>query len=156
RVGGSVAAEIGAHVRAVGSYAFQVNSGALDLGPGRLSTSPDGYQNIVGASLRTSISQHLLEASYQLRLARDGDPGSSADQPLLSVTGALEEDTDELSSGGFDKHILDLTYSVAIAERVTLDLYGRFSHKSYARVTSSTSPGTPRADDLWLIGLSGA
>jgi hypothetical protein len=155
RFGVGGAAELGAHARVSLSYAVQLNSGARSLAtPGASGATADGTQHIAGAALRLGFGVHLVEASYQVRVARGGDSAVAVDQPLLSPSGMLEEDTDELSLGGFDKHIVELTYDVRLGTRVSGDLYGRYSRKSYRRLASSMDPTRLRVDDLWLMGAT--
>lgn len=155
RFGAGGAAELGRHLRLSLGYALQLNSGARAIDPpAARGASADGTQHIASAALRLGLGVHLVEASYQLRLARGGDPAVAVDQPLLSPSGMLEEDTDELSLGGFDKHIVELTYDVRLGARVTGDVYARYSRKSYRRLTSSADPTRLRVDDLWMVGAT--
>lgn len=154
RVGTGVEVALGAYVTVDAHYAFQINRGAVGLDSSAGATESTGLQHIASAGIRLAFGTQLLELSYQARIARGGDASVIVDQPLLSPSGALEEDTDELSSGGFDKHILELTYDIRLGKRIVADLYGRFSRKSYLQLRSLSDANVLRTDDLWLVGVT--
>lgn len=158
RVGVAAAVVVSEHVRLTAAWALQLNSGARALASAgsALGGSPtaEGWQHLVSAGVRLGWAAHLVEVGYQLRVARGGDAVAAVDQPLLSPNGTIEEDIDELSVGGYDKHIVELTYDVRLGSRVTGDLYARYSRKRFLALVSTADPSQLRDDDVWLIGAT--
>lgn len=157
RFGAGVGVVIGPHLRLSAAYATQLNSGADSLGTvagDEGGSTAEGWQQLLSAGARLGWGDHILEAGYQLRIARGGDALAAVDQPLLSPRGTIEEDIDELSLGGFAKQLVELTYDVRIGRRVVGDLYGRYSRKSFRELASTANPTQLRVDDVWLVGAT--
>ena len=157
RVGANVAAIVASHVRLDAAYALQLNSGAdniANIGNDVSGPTADGWQHLIFAGIRIDLGAHLVEARYQARIARGGDAVAAVDEPLINPRGIVEEDSDELSLGGFDKHIVEVTYDVRIGSRVVGDLYGRWSRKSFLDLRATFDPTLLRVDDVWLVGAA--
>ncbi|MHB1843660.1 MAG: hypothetical protein ACYCWW_02335 [Deltaproteobacteria bacterium] len=153
QVGVAITYDTAPHWLVTGGVAGQLNSGSPLFPAGAPTT---GEQLLPFGRLRALLPHEiLLQLHYLLRLAYQGEFDGADQEPIVGGGGAIEEDADELSEGGFVKHQIDLQLDVPLGHRWDLDAFALFASKAFENVLVGPS-GIPRVDDLGLGSLSAA